>query len=205
VIVALPLVLTVAYRFVPPVSTLMAYRWLTGEPVRREWVPLTAISPTTIRTVLAAEDSAYCRHAGVDWDAVAEALVEDRDTPRGASTIAMQTMKNLFLWPGRDYVRKALEVPLALWADLVLGKRRLLEIYLNIAEWGPGIYGVEAASRRAFGQPASGLAADQAALLAAALPSPLTRDPRAASGRYLALAVNIAARGAPDTSCVLRR
>jgi monofunctional biosynthetic peptidoglycan transglycosylase len=205
VLAAIPLLLTVAYRFVAPVSTPMLYRWATGETVRRDWVPLSAVSPAMLRTVIAAEDSNFCRHHGIDWDAVAEAMDEDRDSPRGASTIAMQTARNLFLWLGRDYVRKALEVPLAMWLDLVLGKRRVLEVYLNIAEWGPGIFGVEAASRRYFNRPASAITAQQAALLAAALPNPQARDPRAPGGRYLALANNIADRGTPDTRCISAR
>jgi monofunctional biosynthetic peptidoglycan transglycosylase len=96
---------------------------------------------------------------------------------RGASTIVMQTGKNLFLWPGRSYLRKALELPLALYIDLVLSKKRIMEIYLNIAEWGPGIYGIEAASQYRFGRPASALTRRQAALLAVTLPSPETRNP----------------------------
>lgn len=200
----LPLVLTPIYRFVPPVSTLMVASWLSGEGADRRWVPLSRIAPILVRTVISSEDSRFCDHGGVDWDAIGEAIDEDRDAPRGASTIAMQTVKNLFLWQSRDYLRKALEVPLAYYANFVLGKRRLIEIYLNIVEWGPGTFGAEAASRRAFGRSAASLNADQAALLAAALPNPRLRDPARPSPRYLTLARTLAARGAADTGCLGR-
>src|SRR5690606_3426591 len=129
------------------VSTPMAWTWLTGGQVQRDWVPLEAVAPALIRTVMVSEDSRYCSHRGVDWAAVQDVLDANRDTPRGASTIPMQTVKNLFLWQSRSYVRKAIEAPLAYAADFVLGKKRLMEIYLNIAEWGPGIFGAEAAAR----------------------------------------------------------
>ena len=118
-----------------------------------------------------------CAHNGVDWDVLQglakEALDEDGRPVRGGSTIAMQTAKNLFLWPHRSYVRKGLEIPISLWIDYSWPKRRIIEVYLNIAEWGPGIYGAEAASQRFFKKPASKLSKQQAALLAAALPNPM--------------------------------
>jgi monofunctional biosynthetic peptidoglycan transglycosylase len=200
-----PLVLTPVYRFVDPVSTLMLYERLRGRPVERRRVDLGHVAPVMLRALVTAEDARYCRHHGVDWEAIDIALEEDRDNPRGASTIAMQTVKNLFLWQSRSYVRKVLEVPLALYADLVLGKRRLLEIYLNVAEWGRGTFGIEAAARRHFGLAASDLDARQAALLAAMLPSPLTRDPRRPTGAYATLARTIERRmvSAPaDTGCL---
>ncbi|MGZ9087030.1 MAG: transglycosylase domain-containing protein, partial [Rhodoplanes sp.] len=130
--------------------------------------------------VIAAEDARFCRHPGLDLAEIRDAI-EDAETlgdVRGASTLSQQTAKNLFLWPGRSFLRKLLEAPLALWLDLVLGKRRLLEIYLNIAEWGPnGEFGVEAAARRAFGKSARNLSPREAAMLAAALPAPTRRDP----------------------------
>ena len=136
----------------------MAWRWLTGAPVSRQWVDFSAISPSLPRSVVAAEDAKFCSHHGIDWDALRDVIddAEDGEVTRGGSTITQQVAKNLFLWPGRSVVRKALEFPLALWIDLVLPKQRILEIYLNIAELGPsGQFGAEAGSAYAFGHPAS--------------------------------------------------
>ena len=138
-------------------------------------MPLSRISPALPLAVIVAEDGRFCSHHGVDFTEIRDALADadDLDDLRGGSTITQQVAKNLFLWPGRSFVRKALEFPLALWIDLVLSKRRILEIYLNIAEWGPnGEFGAEAGSRRAFGKPARDLSRYQAALLAAVLPNP---------------------------------
>ena len=123
-------------------------------------MPLSRISPALSLAVIIAEDGRFCTHYGVDFAEIRDAIddADDLDDMRGGSTITQQVAKNLFLWPGRSYVRKALEFPLALWIDLVLSKRRILEIYLNIAEWGPnGEFGVEAGSRRAFGKSARDL------------------------------------------------
>lgn len=175
----LPFALTPFYSFGHPVSTLMLARWATGKRVERIWIPLGSMSPRLPASVIAAEDARYCRHRGVDLAGIRDAI-EDADSLselRGASTLTQQTAKNLFLWPGRSFLRKAIEAPLALWLDLVLGKRRVLEIYLNIAEWGPnGVFGAEAAARRAFGKSARDLSAPEAALLAAALPNPVRRN-----------------------------
>jgi monofunctional biosynthetic peptidoglycan transglycosylase len=130
-------------------------------------------------TVIASEDGRFCSHRGIDWRELKERLddVDDIGKARGVSTITQQTAKNLFLWPGRSFVRKGLEFPLALWIDLVLPKRRVLEIYLNIAEWGPnGQFGVEAGSRYAFNKSVQALNAREAALLAAILPNPRRRS-----------------------------
>ncbi len=179
-LLALPVLLLLAillYAFVPVPSTLMLGRWLTLQPVERRWVPLKEISPHLIRAVIAAEDQRYCSHRGVDWVEL-NAVMEDEDGPsRGASTLTMQTAKNVFLWPGRSYVRKALEIPLALVIDVAWGKPRVVEVYLNVAEWGEGLYGAEAAAQRSFGKPAARLSPAEAARLAAALPNPLLRDP----------------------------
>lgn len=165
------------YRFVPVPSTLMLGRWLTFQSVERQWVPLAQISPTLVRAVIAAEDQRFCSHAGVDWIEL-NTVLEDEDGPsRGASTLTMQTAKNVFLWPGRSYVRKALEIPLALAIDVAWPKQRVIEIYLNVAEWGEGLYGAEAAAQRYFGKPAARLNAAEAARLAGALPNPIARDP----------------------------
>lgn len=177
----IPYVLTPLYLIVRPVSTLMLWRWATGARVERIWVPLEQIARPLPLTVIAAEDARYCRHRGVDFREIREAIEEADDfgDARGGSTIAQQTAKNLFLWPGRSLVRKALELPLALWLDLVLGKRRLLEIYLNIVEWGPdGQFGAEAGASHAFGRSARDLSAREAATLAAILPAPRRRDAR---------------------------
>jgi len=180
-VLLLPYLLAPLYRAGHPVSTLMAWRWLTGAPVNRHWVDFNAISPFLTRSVVAAEDAKFCNHHGIDWGALREAMddAEDGEATRGGSTITQQVAKNLFLWPGRSVVRKALEFPLALWIDLVLPKQRILEIYLNIAELGPsGQFGAEAGSAYAFGHPASALAAREAALLAAILPNPIRRSAR---------------------------
>ena len=162
------------YRFVdPPLSTLMLTQALAGQRLVQSWRPLSDISPNVIKAVLISEDGLYCQHWGVDWAAVGDAMKHDG---RGASTIPMQTAKNLFLWNGRTFVRKLMEVPLAYLTTLIWGKRRTLEIYLNVAEWGPGIFGIEAAAQFHFHQSAKLLSPAQAALLAAALPNPIRRS-----------------------------
>lgn len=179
IVILVPYILTPLYLVVPPVSTPMLWRYLTGQPVTRIYRPLDEIAPVLPRTVIASEDARFCAHNGVDWHGLRELLdeAEDFEGLRGGSTITQQTAKNLFLWSGRSYVRKALELPLSLWIDLVLGKRRTMEIYLNIAEWGPnGQFGAEAGAQRAFGRSARDLTGYQAALLAAMLPNPRRRD-----------------------------
>ena len=177
----LPYLLAPFYRAGHPVSTLMAWRWITGAPMSRVWVNFSAISPALPRSVVASEDAKFCSHHGIDWGALREAIddAEEGEVTRGGSTITQQVAKNLFLWPGRSVVRKGLEFPLALWIDLVLPKQRILEIYLNIAEWGPsGQFGAEAGSAYAFGRPASSLSPREAALMAAILPNPVKRSAR---------------------------
>jgi monofunctional biosynthetic peptidoglycan transglycosylase len=177
----LPYLLAPLYRAGHPVSTLMAWRYLTGAPMSRQWVDFSAISPYLPRSVVSAEDAKFCSHHGIDWDALREVIddAEEGEVTRGGSTITQQVAKNLFLWPGRSVVRKALEFPLALWIDLVLPKQRILEIYLNIAELGPsGQFGAQAGSVYAFGRPASALSPRDAALLAAILPNPVRRSAR---------------------------
>lgn len=163
------------YSAVPPPATLlMLLRWVEGDGWRRDWVPLGEISPNLRFAVLAAEDNRFCGHYGYDWVELQRAVQDWRrgETLRGASTVTMQTAKNLFLWPGRDWLRKALEVPYVFWLELIAGKRRILELYLNVAEWAPGVYGAEAAARHHFGVSASDLSPRQGALLAAVLPNP---------------------------------
>jgi monofunctional biosynthetic peptidoglycan transglycosylase len=182
IVLALPYLLVPLYRFVNPVSLPMLWRTMTGSRVERSFVPLSRMAPSLPLTVIIAEDGTFCHNRGIDLGAIREALQqadEDLQEARGGSTITQQTAKNLFLWQGRSIVRKALEIPLALWMNLVLPKRRVLEIYLNIAEWGPnGEFGAEAAARYAFGKSARDLTERQAAELAAILPNPVRRSAR---------------------------
>lgn len=176
-VVAMVFLTVLLFRFVnPPTSAFMlAYQLGTApEPLRQEWVPMAEISPWMPLAVVASEDQRFPYHAGVDFEAIRKAVSEYKagEGLRGASTITQQTAKNLFLWNGRSFVRKALEAVLALGIDGLWPKERVLEVYLNIAEFGPGIYGVEAASQAYFGKPARQLSQNQAARLAAVLPNP---------------------------------
>ncbi|MBV9243585.1 MAG: monofunctional biosynthetic peptidoglycan transglycosylase [Methylobacteriaceae bacterium] len=188
--------LLVAYRFVPPVSTLMLARWATLRGVDRQWLPLDRISPNLAAAVVTSEDGRFCRDAGVDWGALREVIRKGgvRGPSRGASTIHMQTAKNLFLWPARSFIRKGLEIPLALTINLLWPKRRVMEVYLNIAEWGNGVFGAEAAARRYFKKSAADLTPREAALVAAALPNPMHRNAAAPSGMHGRLATLIMVR-----------
>ncbi|MCB1490889.1 MAG: monofunctional biosynthetic peptidoglycan transglycosylase [Rhodobiaceae bacterium] len=202
-------VLVVVYRFVnPPVSALMLWRMASGQSVDYHWVPLADISDQMPLAVITSEDSRFCDHGGVDWNAVEIALDESRrGGPRGASTITMQTVKNLFLWPSRSYVRKGLELPLALYADLVWSKRRTIELYLNIAEWGPGIFGIGAAAKHHFNTTPDKLTRQQAAQLAASLPNPFDRDagkPGPQTRRIARVIERRMVRARPSTACLDR-
>jgi monofunctional biosynthetic peptidoglycan transglycosylase len=182
VLVALPYAIVPFYRFVMPVSMPMLWRFATGARVERVVVPLPRIAPALRFAVIAAEDGSFCHNPGIDLGEIRAALRQSNDNldeSRGASTLTQQTAKNLFLWQGHSVARKLLEVPLAVWMTLVLPKRRILEIYLNIAEWGPnGEFGVEAGARFAFGRSAGDLNIYQAAELAAILPNPVQRSAR---------------------------
>jgi monofunctional biosynthetic peptidoglycan transglycosylase len=168
------------------------------------------MAPALPLTVIAAEDGRFCQHRGIDWEEIRDQIedLEDIREARGVSTITQQTAKNLFLWPSRSLVRKAIEFPLALWIDLVLPKWRILEIYLNIAEWGPrGQFGAEAASRYAFNKSAGALSPREAALLAAVLPNPRRRSARNPGPAVRRLAGIYEVRGAAQaqlSSCALR-
>jgi monofunctional biosynthetic peptidoglycan transglycosylase len=178
-LILLPYLLTPLYRVVPPVSTLMLWRWTTGKRVEHSFVPLDRMAPALPLSVIVAEDARFCTHHGIDWQGLQTAFddAEELADLRGASTLTQQTAKNLFLWSGRSLIRKALEFPLALWMDLVLPKRRIMEIYLNDVEWGPnGEFGAEAAARRAFGKSVHDLTPREAALLASTLPNPVRRN-----------------------------
>ncbi len=205
----LPYYLTCLYILIdPPVSALMLRRALAGRSVTYEWSDLSRISPGLVTQVIAAEDGRYCSHWGVDWsalDAAADAFAEGR-AKGGGSTIPMQAAKNLFLWNKPAFLRKPFELPLALYMNFVLGKERLMEIYLNIVEWAPGVYGAEAAARHHFGKSAAGLTVQEAAQLAAALPNPKHRDAGRPGARVFALALKLRARAARQregAACVL--
>jgi monofunctional biosynthetic peptidoglycan transglycosylase len=179
-LLALPLPFVVAYRFLPPpVTPLMLIRLVQGEPLEKTWVPLRRISPELARAVIASEDTKFCRHHGFDWQALGEAWRAYRagDALRGASTISMQTAKNLFLWPGRSFVRKGIEAYLTVLLELLWNKPRILEVYLNVIEWGHGVYGAEMAARTHFHKSAARLSRREAALLAAVLPNPRDWSP----------------------------
>ena len=165
----------IALKFIPsPGSILMIQRGISGEDVRRNWTPLKEISPHLVHAVIAAEDSGFCRHKGIDMAAIEKALEERADGKglRGASTITQQTAKNAFLWNGGGLARKGAEAWFSTLIDFTWGKRRVMEQYLNLAEWGDGLFGAEAAAQARFGKSAKELSAREAALLAAVLPSP---------------------------------
>jgi len=176
---ALVVALIFLYRFIPPpASTLMIYQWFSGTSIQRTWVPIESMSPNLIRAVVIAEDWGFCDHYGVDLVAIEKALEQagEGKIPRGASTISMQVVKNLFLTQSKSYVRKGVEIPLTFVAEFFWSKKRMLEIYLNIAEWGPGVFGAEAAAQHHFSKSAEKLSEREAALLASVLPNPMIRD-----------------------------
>jgi monofunctional biosynthetic peptidoglycan transglycosylase len=200
----------VAFRFInPPITPVMLVEKLKGNTLRRDWVPLQDISPQLPLAVIASEDGRFCVHWGVDWGAVRDAVKEGGGLQglRGASTIPMQTAKNLYLWNGRSFVRKALEVPLAYVMSALWPKQRMMEVYLNVAQFGPGIFGAEAASRYYFHKSAAELTRHEAVLLAAALPNPRFRNPARQSRRALVIARAVERRMpiiAQRSGCVLQ-
>jgi monofunctional glycosyltransferase len=201
-----PFILPVLYLVIPPVSTLMLAHWLTLKPATRSWVPLEQISPHAVRAVMASEDARFCAHNGVDWREMQQVWGQGGLPSRGASTLTMQTAKNLFLWQNPASLRKPVEIVLAHWLEWVMPKRRILEIYLNTAEWGPGsVFGIEEGARRAFRKAAADLTPRQAALMATALPNPHLRNPARPGASMSRHAVTVMARmGSVDTGCVLR-
>ncbi len=191
----------------PPVTPLMVTELFRGVlqgrwvGIHKSWMPLGRMSPALLRSVIAAEDARFFDHWGVDLEALRKARAwnlrhEREGRVRGASTITMQCARNVYLWQARTYVRKALEVWFAALMETLWSKRRILEVYLNVIEWGPGVYGADAAAARYFGVGADRLNARQAALLAAALPDPLDRNPGAPSLALGARASRIARRAA---------
>ncbi|HEY1794680.1 MAG TPA: monofunctional biosynthetic peptidoglycan transglycosylase [Stellaceae bacterium] len=198
-LIAASLIAVALYRLVPPPATpLMLIRLAEGYGVDREWRPLSDISPHLVRAVMAGEDAKFCLHHGFDWTAIDEAwrrYESGRGKLRGGSTISMQTAKNVFLWPGRDWVRKGFEAYFTVLIEFLWGKHRIMEMYLNVVELGPGLYGAEAASRFYFHKPAAALTEAEAARLAAILPDPLkwspTRPDRTVRGRAAFIRANM--------------
>ncbi len=206
-ILLLPAILIHSYSIINPISTLMIKDTLTFNSYERTWIPLNEISPHAIRSVMMSEDARHCAHNGVDWREMKKAWIsiQNGGKGRGASTLTMQVVKNLFLWNNRSYIRKALEIPLALYMGQVLSKARILEIYLNIAEWDKGIYGIEAASQHYFNKSTKNLSPQQAALLAVTLPNPIARTPHKPGRRMEKLSNTIIARArsaGPYSQCL---
>ena len=177
VVLAGPVVMTLAYRFIPPpVTILMLLRAAQGHGLDYQWRGLDDISPDMVQAAIASEDSGFCRHHGFDFAAMRKAMAQNERRPgkiRGGSTISQQTAKNVFLWPDRTYIRKGLEAYDTVLIETIWGKRRIMEVYLNVVEMGPGIYGAEAASQAYFGHSAKTLDRTEADHLIAILPSPL--------------------------------
>ena len=187
-VVAVPPLWVGVYRFVPPpITPLMIIRAAEGRGLDYRWRPLREISPALVQAAVAGEDARYCQHQGFDFAAMRAAMRANERRPgkvRGGSTISQQTAKNAFLWPGRNLVRKAAEAWFTVLIEKLWGKRRIMEVYLNIVEMGPGIYGAEAAAQHYFHKDASQLSGIEASRLAAIFPSPLkwrAVDP----GRYV--------------------
>jgi monofunctional biosynthetic peptidoglycan transglycosylase len=172
-----PVAMTAIYRFVPPpVTILMLLRAIQGHGLDYRWRGLNDISPDMVQAAIASEDTGFCRHHGFDFAAMRKAMAHNEKRPgkiRGGSTISQQTAKNVFLWPDRTYIRKGLEAYFTVLTEAIWGKRRIMEVYLNVVEMGPGIYGAEAASQAYFGHSAKTLDRTEADHLIAILPSPL--------------------------------
>lgn len=209
ILAVLPFALLPLYAVVnPPITTVMIEKRLGGASIQKSWTRLEDISPNIVRAVMMAEDARFCEHSGMDFVEMQKAWAKAQDGGRlrGASTITMQMVKNLFLWTGRDWIRKGIEAPLALYADLVLSKRRIMEIYLNIVEWDTGIYGAGAATRHFFDVAPSRVSLSQAARMAAVLPAPEARNPTKPGPQTARIARSIASRAqqaGPYDDCVL--
>jgi monofunctional biosynthetic peptidoglycan transglycosylase len=175
VTVVVPVLLILLARFIPPVLTpLMLATWITKGSIARQWTPLGGISPNLVRAVIASEDDKFCSHYGFDFEAIDKALASNADGGRlrGASTISQQTAKNLFLPQERTWLRKGIEAYLTALIEGLWPKRRIIEVYLNIVEWGPRRFGAEAAAQADFKKPAAKLSVSEAARLATILPNP---------------------------------
>jgi monofunctional biosynthetic peptidoglycan transglycosylase len=187
VLAILPIGGVIVHAFAPvPVTLLMVRRAVAGEGLAYRWTPLRGVSPNLVRAVIAAEDARFCEHAGFDIAAIEKAMRDNERGRRirGGSTISQQTAKNVFLWPGRSWLRKGLEAGYTVLIETFWTKRRIVEVYLNVAEWAPGVYGAQAAARHWFGKDAADLTPREAARLAAILPSP-RRYEAAAPGPYV--------------------
>ena len=205
----LPAAIVLLYRVIaPPLTPLMLIR---GGDIAYDWVPMTRIAPALARAVLTAEDESFCGHHGFDAKAIEAAiddyLDEDKErTLRGGSTISQQTAKNVFLWPDRTWVRKGLETWLTIYIEAIWPKTRIMEMYLNVVEWAPGVYGAEAAARHHFKKSAANLTTHEAALLAAVLPNPrrwnASNPGPYVSGRSVTLQSR-AARVGPLAACIV--
>ena len=196
-VVLLPAAVLTAHGLAHPPTPLMLWRQARGEPVTRIWTPLAGFDRSLVVAVVASEDNAFCGHAGVDWGELEDVMDQEGGPKRGGSTITMQVAKNLLLWNGFGWLRKPFEIPLALVVDSVWSKDKILETYLNIAEWGPnGEFGAEAGARRAFGKSAARLSPREAALLTVMLPNPHKRDARRPSRRLAHVADIIQRRAA---------
>lgn len=166
------LVLSLRWINPPTTAVIAAWQWQSGRQAKQQWQALADISPHLQIAVIAAEDQKFPDHPGFDFDSIKKALTEDRNRPRGASTITQQVAKNMFLWNGRSYARKALEAWLTVLIEGFWPKQRILEVYLNIAEFGEGVYGAEAAARTFYDRSARWLSPWQSGLMAAVLPNP---------------------------------
>ena len=187
ILVLFPIVSVLATAVVPPPPTILMLRQaVRGEGLDYQWRALNRISPNLVNAAIAAEDARFCSHHGFDMDAIQKALDHNAEGGRirGGSTISQQTAKNVFLWPQRGWIRKGLEAGYTVLIETVWSKRRIMEVYLNVAEFAPGVYGAEAASRRLFGKSARNLTPREAARLAAVLPAP-RRYKAATPGPYV--------------------
>ncbi|MEE6187434.1 Biosynthetic peptidoglycan transglycosylase [Mycovorax composti] len=176
VLFILQLAYIVALKWInPPITITQIVSWMNGEGLTKEYVPLKDISEEAKLAVIASEDQLFPDHSGFDWRSIQKAIEYNKKKPgrvRGGSTISQQTAKNVFLWQGRSWIRKGLETYFTFMIERIWGKQRILEIYLNVAEMGRGIFGIEEAAQRYFNKPARDLTAREAAAIAAILPSP---------------------------------
>lgn len=196
----------------PPITAIQVISWVKGYGLKRDYVPLEEISPNARLAVMASEDQLFPDHTGFDWKSIQRAYEYNQAKPgrtiRGGSTISQQVAKNVFLWHGRSWLRKGLETYFTFMIELIWGKRRILEVYLNVAEMGKGIFGIEAASREYFKKPSSKLSAREAAMIAACLPNPRVYTVKPVSARvqkrYPAIQVQMQnIKGDPDISILL--
>lgn len=189
ILIVTPLLVTACYRVVPPPATVLMLQRAGEHGVRKDWRPLERIDADLVHAVVAAEDSRFCGHRGFDVEAIRQAMAANErhgesGRVRGGSTISQQTAKNVFLWPQRSWVRKGLEAGFTVLIETIWGKPRIMEVYLNVVEWAPGVYGAEAAAQRWYGKSAESLTRTEAARLAAILPAP-RRYKAASPGPYV--------------------